>query len=84
MVGSSLELPYLWPLGRPMTSEEDFGHVEGIQVDREVSSAGAGDCVSAAIVHSLLTGASIREAAEAGNAAGAEFCRTDHFGENYF
>ncbi|MBQ5758420.1 MAG: bifunctional hydroxymethylpyrimidine kinase/phosphomethylpyrimidine kinase [Clostridia bacterium] len=65
-------------------SEEDFGHVEGIQVDREVSSAGAGDCVSAAIVHSLLTGASIREAAEAGNAAGAEFCRTDHFGENYF
>ncbi|MBQ6426061.1 MAG: bifunctional hydroxymethylpyrimidine kinase/phosphomethylpyrimidine kinase [Clostridia bacterium] len=65
-------------------SEEDFGHVDGIKVDCEVSSAGAGDCVSAAIVHSLLKGASIREAAEAGNKAGAEFCRTDHFGENYF
>ena len=65
-------------------SEEDIGHVEGIKVDREISSAGAGDCVSAAIVHSLLNGASIREAAEAGNEAGAEFCRTDHFGENYF
>ncbi len=65
-------------------SEDDFGHVDGIKVDREISSAGAGDCVSAAIVHSLLSGASIREAAEAGNEAGAEFCRTDHFGENYF
>ena len=32
----------------------------------------------------MLNGASIREAAEAGNEAGAEFCRTDHFGENYF
>ena len=64
-------------------SSEEIGLVEGEPVDI-VTSAGAGDCVSAAIINATLRGKSIREAAENGNRAGAEYCIRWHDMENCF
>lgn len=57
--------------------DTSFGQVEGEEVD-VTDSRGAGDCVSAAVIHAMLEGKSLEECAAIGNHAGAVYCTQKH------
>ena len=67
----------LGPEGVVYADRDSFGQIEGEPV-RVKDSRGAGDCMSAAIIHAMLGGKSLEECARQGNHAGAQYCAKRH------